>query len=99
MSSLPPDVLNRLASLHEHVGIPVPDGLGNGLDSLTPIIEHFMNAGGIFFIKWDGERTSNRYTAIALHEKIEQFRFDDKTPELVAARVILHLAEPVFDFS
>ena len=79
-----------------HVGIPVPDDLGSGLDSLSPIIEHFMDAGGIFFVKWDGERSSNRYTVIAMHSKIEQFRFDDKTPQLAAARVLLHLAGPVF---
>ena len=98
MPSLPPDVQARLESLHEHVDIAVPDGLGSGLDSLTPIIEHFMSVGGIFFVKWDGERSSNRYTAIAIHANIEQFRFDDKTPELVAARVMLHLAGPVFGF-
>lgn len=98
MTSLPSDVQSRLEALHVHVGIAVPAGLGTGLDSMTPIIEHFMSVGGIFFVKWDGERSSNRYTAIAIHAKIEQFRFDDKTPELVAARVMLHLAEPVFGF-
>jgi len=98
MKSLPPDVQLRLEALHEHVGIAVPDGLGAGLDSLSPIIEHFMSVGGIFFVKWDGERSSKRYTAIAMHANIEQFRFDDRTPELVAARVMLHLAGPVFDF-
>lgn len=98
LSSLPSDVQTRLRLLHEHLGIPVPDGLGSGLDSLSPIIEHFMDAGGVFFVKWDGERSKNRYSAIALHAKIEQSRFDDKTPELVAARLLLHLAGPVFGF-
>lgn len=98
MSSLPPDVQTRLEALHEHVGIAVPDGLGEGLDSLSHIIEHFMSVGGIFFVKWDGERSSNRYTAIAMHANIEQFRFDEKTVELAVARVMLHLAGPVFDF-
>ena len=99
MSSLPSNIETQLALLHEHVGIPIPDDLGSGLDSLTPIIERFMDVGGVFFVKWDGERSNNRYTAFALHEKIEQFRFDDKTPELVAARVLLKLAGPVFGFS
>ena len=58
-----------------------------------------MSVGGIFFVKWDGERTKNLYTAIAMHPKIEQLRFDDKTPELVAYRLLLHLAEDVLGFS
>ena len=62
------------------------------------MIEHFMSVGGIFFVKWDGERESRRHSAIAMHGKIEQFRFDDHTPQQVAARVLLHLAGPVFDF-
>ena len=98
MSILPLDVQARLESLHQYVGIAVPDGLGDGLDSLLPIIEYFMSVGGIFFVKWDGKRSSNRYTAIAIHANIDQFRFDDKTPELAAARVMLHLAGPVFGF-
>ena len=98
LSSLPPNILERLTALHVHLGISVPDDLGSGLDSLSPIIEHFMDAGGIFFVKWDGERSSNRYTTMVMHSKIEQFRFDDQTPQLAAARVLLHLAGPVFGF-
>jgi len=98
MSTLPPDIHARLEALHKHIGITVPGPLGTGLDSLTPLLEHFMSVGGIFLVKWDGERSSNRYTTIAIHEKIEQFRLDDQTPELAAARVMLQLAGPVFGF-
>ena len=98
MNPLPIDLQSRIEALYVHLDVTIPDSPGSGVDGFAPVLEHIKERGGVFLIKWDGQRQSRHYTAVVLHPEMEAFRIDDHTIELATAKTILAFADAVLDF-
>ena len=98
MNTLPVGLQSRIEALYLHLDVTIADLSSNGVDGFVPLIEHIKDLGGVFLIKWDGQRDSQQYTAVVSHPDTEACRADDHTIELAFARVILTFAEAMFDF-
>ena len=81
------------------LNVPIPDSPGNGVDGFLPLIEHIKDLGGVFLIKWDGERDTRHYTAVVSHAGMETCRADDHTIERATASAILSFANAVINSS
>ena len=99
MNALPANLQSDIEALYLHLGVAVPDAPGSGVDGFVPLIEHIKGLGGIFLIKWDGQRDTRQYTAVVSHPDVDACRADDHTIELAISRVILSLVEAILDFS
>ena len=99
MKDLPADLQSDIEMLYLHLNVSVPNTFGSGVDEFVPLIEHIKNIGGVFLIKWDGERDSRQYTAVVSHPDTEVSRADDHTVELATARAIISFAKAMFDFT
>ncbi len=76
-----------------------PESPGSGVDGFVPLLEHIKELGGVFLIKWDGDRQSKHYTAVVSHPDIESYRTDAHTIELAIAKTILAFADTALGFS
>ena len=99
MSVLPADLQSDIEALYLHLGVAIPDAPGSGVDGFVPLIEHIKGLGGVFLIKWGGQRNSRHYTAVVSHPDTDACRADDHTIELATSRVILSFAKAMLDFS
>ena len=99
MSNLSADLQSRIETLYLHLNLVIPDSIGHGVDGFVPLIEHIKGVGGVFLIKWDGQRDSRQYTAVVSHPDTDACRADDHTIELATSRAILAFANAMLDFS
>ena len=98
LNSLPKDLQLRIEALNLHLDVAIPGSPSNCVDGFLPLLEYIKGLGGVFVIKWDGERQTRHYTAVVSHPDMESYRVDDQTIELAIAKAILVFAEAVLDF-
>jgi len=99
LNDLPAELQSRIEALYTHLELAIPESLGSGVDGFVPLLEYIMGLGGVFLIKWDGERQSRCYTAVVLHPKMESYSVDDHTVEVATAKAVLAFADAVLGSS
>ena len=75
------------------LGLPTPPLPISGIDVFLPLLERIKQDGGVVLLKWDGERSTNTYTALASKLEDEEFyRFDGPSAEVVLLSVVVSYA-------
>ena len=75
------------------LGLPAPPLPISGVDVFLPLLERMKQEGAVVLLKWDGERSTNYYTALASKPKDEEFfRLDGPSAEVVLASVVVSYA-------
>jgi hypothetical protein len=75
------------------LGLPTPPLPISGVDVFLPLLERMKQEGAVVLLKWDGERSTNHYTALASKAKDEEFfRLDGPSAEAVLSSVVVNYA-------